>query len=72
MGLRDDIPQSDRWRRTRDAVRGIRRLPISDRHKKEALAEWFQEHRLAARNPGAKRAAYDELLGRARNRRLRG
>lgn len=72
MGTTDLVPGSARWRRTSEAVRGIRRQAIGDRNKKEMLAEWFREHRRAATSNNAKRAAYDQLLGRSRNRRLRG
>lgn len=59
-------------RRTRDAVRQIRRFPIGDRDKKHLLTEWFKVHRRAAPTRAQKRAAYDQVLSRARNARLIG
>lgn len=65
-------------RRTRDAIRQIRRLPVGDRDKKALMGAWFDEHAGAFRGLGegegkaVRRAAYDELLGRARNMRLLG
>ena len=58
--------------RTRDALRIIKRQGVEDRAKKRLLAEWFQVHTRAAPDPGQKKAAYDDLLGRLRNARLRG
>lgn len=49
--------------RTREAIREIRRLPVEQTTKKKLLATWFQQHQRAALQPGAKRAAYLELLG---------
>lgn len=57
-------------KRTRDVIRRIRGLPVDPLTQKQLLAEWFQEHRRAARLPGARRRAYDNLLGRKQNRRL--
>jgi len=59
-------------RRTRDAVRQIKSIPTTDRDRKMILASWFQEHTRAAPAEGAKRLAYDELLGREVNNRQRG
>lgn len=58
--------------RTRDAIRVIRKIPTPDRFRKRLLAEWFQEHSRATGIGGSKRAAYDLLLGRENNTRLRG
>lgn len=58
--------------RTREAIRVINSVPLPDRNKKRLLAEWFRLHTRAARAEGAKRAAYDQLLGRDKNRKLRG
>ena len=58
--------------RTRDAIRRIRGIPVDPIIQKMLLAEWFQEHRRAARSVGDKRRAYDKLLGRKQNRRLSG
>lgn len=58
--------------RTRDAVREIRKLKLPDRSAKGMLAEWFQVHGRATGIGGSKRAAYDQLLGREGNTRLRG
>jgi hypothetical protein len=66
------IPEIEFLTRTRDVVRTLRRLPVSDRSKKRLMAEWFQQHRRAARTPGSRREAYNLLLGRAGNKRLIG
>lgn len=65
-------------RRTRDAVRQIRSLPTTDRDRKLLLSAWFDEHLGAARtddggvDKAARVRAYDDLLGREGNARLRG
>lgn len=65
-------------RRTRDAVRQIRSIPTTDRDRKLLLSAWFDEHMGAARtddggvDKSARSAAYDDLLGRDGNSRLRG
>ena len=66
----DEVGHIFRRTRTREAIRDIRKIPTDDITKKMLLAEFFQEHRRAAPGRGAKRAAYDSLLGRRRNRRL--
>ena len=66
----DEVANIFRQTRTREAIRNIRKIPTDDITKKMLLAEYFQEHRRAAPGKGAKRAAYDALLGRGRNRRL--
>lgn len=65
-------------RRTRDAIRQIRQIPTTERDKKYLLGAWFDEHAGAFRGLGegegkaARKNAYDQLLGRAGNARLRG
>ena len=59
-------------RRTRDAVRQIRALPVSDRDRKQIMAAWWQEHGGATRSRAERHEAYDRLLGRERNARIRG
>lgn len=65
-------------RRTRDAIRQIRDIPTTDRDKKYLLGAWFDEHSGAfagleeGMGKAKRKAAYDELLGRAGNERLRG
>lgn len=59
-------------RRTRDAIRQIKQIPTTDRDRKYVLGSWFQEHTRAAPSKAAKEAAYNELLGRERNRRIMG
>jgi hypothetical protein len=59
-------------RRTRDAIRQIRAIPTSDRDKKYIMGSWFQEHTRAAPTNAEKEAAYNELLGRERARRIMG
>lgn len=68
----DDVAHVFRRIRTREAIRDLRKIPTDDKTKKILLAEWFQEHPRAAPSKEAKRAAYDSLLGRERNRRQRG
>ena len=59
-------------RRTDDAVRQIRTLPMNDRDKKALLTEWFWEHGRATKDRGVRHDSYDKLLGRAGNQRLGG
>lgn len=59
-------------RRTRDAIKQIKTLEVSSMTRKHVLAAWFRDHTRAAPTPEEKRAAYDDLLGRARNATLRG
>ena len=59
-------------RRTRDAVRQIRQIPVGERDKKAIMAAWFQEHAGATIDRDARRQAYDQLLGRERNARQQG
>lgn len=59
-------------RRTREAIRQIRSITASDRDRKNILTAWFQEHTRAAPSSVAKEQAYNELLGRARNRQFQG
>ena len=59
-------------RRLRDAVREIRSLPFGARDQKAIMAEWLQEHTGAAKERSIRHEAYDNLLGRAGNRRLGG
>jgi hypothetical protein len=61
-----------RARRTRDAVRRIRRLAVGPTAKKKFLAVWFQQHLRAATAPGAKHQAYTELLGAFHRSRMQG
>lgn len=58
--------------RTRDAIRRIRALAIEPTQKKKFLAEWFNQHPLAAPDDAIKRVAYQELLGADFYRKLRG
>lgn len=58
--------------RTREAVRFIRRMEAPSIQRKYTLASWFQEHKRAAPTPAQKRQAYDDLIGQAENKRLRG
>jgi hypothetical protein len=59
-------------RRSRDAVRQIRQLPVGDRDRKQILASWFQEHTGATRSRPEREQYYNQLLGRERNARIRG
>jgi hypothetical protein len=59
-------------RRTREAVRQIKTISASDRDRKNILTAWFQEHTRAAPTNAEKEAAYNELLGRARNKQFQG
>lgn len=61
-----------RQTRTRDAVRVLRRLPITPMTKKKLLAEWFRIHDRAALGEGQKRAGYLDLLGQEFYRKFRG
>lgn len=64
--LRDaEIERSD----LRGMVRRIRQLPISDRIKKRELAFFFQSEEGSRYDTDDRRRAYDEALGRDRNRR---
>jgi hypothetical protein len=58
--------------RTRDAVRQIRSIAVSARDRKYTLAAWFREHKRAAPEADQKRQAYDDLLGAAVNKAMRG
>ena len=58
--------------RTRDAIRFINKLGVTDRTKKELLASWFQIHTRAGPTKEARHAAYTRLLGRDKNRGLIG
>lgn len=66
------LPELEFTTRTRTAIRIIRKTKVPDRFAKRLLAEWFQEHGRATGIGGSKRAAYDELLGREGNTRMRG
>lgn len=66
------LPELEFTFRTREAIRVINAIPTADRFKKRLLAEWFQAHPRATGIGGSKRAAYDELLGRENNIKLRG
>ena len=66
------LPELEFSIRTRDAIRIIKSLKTEDRFAKRLLAEWFQEHTRATGIGGSKRAAYDLLLGRINNAKLRG
>ena len=66
------LPELEFAIRTRDAIRIIKRTPTPDRFAKRLLAEWFQYHTRATGIGGSKRAAYDLLLGRINNAKLRG
>lgn len=59
-------------RRTRDAIRQIRSITASDRDRKNIMSSWFQEHTRAAPTNREKEAAYNELLGRVRNKQFQG
>jgi len=59
-------------RRTRDAIRQIRSITASDRDRKNIMSAWFQEHTRAAPTSSEKEAAYNELLGRTRNKQFQG
>lgn len=59
-------------RRTRDAIRQIKTIEASDRDRKNILSAWFQEHTRAAPTNQEKEAAYNELLGRQRNKQFQG
>lgn len=65
-------------RRTRDAIRQIRSIPTTERDKKYLMGAWFDEHEGAFRGlaegegKAVRKQAYDDLLGRAGNERLRG
>jgi hypothetical protein len=58
--------------RTRDAVRRIRRIPVTKTTQKKLLAEWFRIHERAALDEGAKRRGYLDLLGQEFYTKLRG
>lgn len=58
--------------RTRDAIRVLRRLPITPMTRKKLLAEWFRIHDRAALGQGQKRQGYLDLLGTDFHRKLRG
>ena len=66
------LPELEFAFRTRDAIRVINKTPTPDRFKKRLLTEWFDAHPRAATAEGAKRAVYDQLLGREANNALRG
>lgn len=66
------LPELEFTFRTREAIRVINRYPTPDRFKKRLLAEWFQSHPRATGIGGSRRAAYDLLLGRENNTRMRG
>lgn len=66
------LPELEFAIRTRDAIRIINKIPTPDRFRKRLLAEWFQHHTRATGIGGSKRAAYDLLLGREGNIRMRG
>ena len=59
-------------RRTRDAIRQIQQIETTDRDRKQLLGSWFQQHTRAAPGNEAKYDAYNQLLGRAGNRRQMG
>lgn len=67
--LPSDIQQTTR---TRDAVRRIRRLPVTKTTQKKLLAEWYRIHDRAALDEGAKRRGYLDLLGQEFYTKLRG
>lgn len=58
--------------RTRDAIRFIRRIPVTATTKKKLLAEWFRIHERAATGEGQKRQGYLDLLGTEFYTKLRG
>lgn len=58
--------------RTRDAIRSIRRLPVTKMIQKKLLGEWFRIHDRAALDEGAKRRGYLDLLGTEFYRKSRG
>ena len=66
------LPELEFAFRTREAIRIINAIPTADRFKKRLLSEWFQYHTRATGIGGSKRAAYDELLGRENNIKMRG
>ena len=66
------LPELEFLTRTRDAIRVIKSLHTEDRFAKRLLTEWFQAHKRATGIGGSKRAAYDLLLGRINNAKLRG
>lgn len=57
---------------TRAAIDEIGKLPMPDRAKKRLLGEWFQNQPPGSYDDAARRAAYDLLLGREANIKLRG
>lgn len=61
-----------RQTRTRDAIRVLRRLPVTQTTKKKLLAEWFRIHDRAALGEGQKREGYLDLLGPEFYHKLRG
>lgn len=67
--LPSDIQQQTR---TRDAVRRIRRIPVTKTTQKKLLAEWFRIHDRAATGEGQKRQGYLDLLGQEFYTKLRG
>lgn len=67
--LPSDIQQTTR---TRDAIRRIRRIPVTKTTQKKLLAEWFRIHDRAATGEGQKRQGYLDLLGQEFYTKLRG
>lgn len=53
-------------------VRFLRQIPADDKRKKEELAAFFQTQEGQQYDKDERRAAYDDLLGRERNKELRG
>jgi len=66
------LPELEFTFRTREAIRIIRSLKTQDRFAKRLLAEWFQMHPRATGISGSRAEAFDLLLGREGNRRMRG
>lgn len=62
----------ERTRPVDSIIRFLRGIPADDISKKKELAKYFQTQDGQSYNREQRRAAYDDLLGRERNRRTYG